>query len=97
MSRTWLAEVGVRGASRLGSLDRVGWPVVRYAFQSPGPVVGELDSRADNEILDGSRHEDLVCLGERGDPGGNVDGKPAQIVCHELALPRMHSAAQLQV
>ncbi len=34
--------------------------------------------------------------GERGDPGDDVDGKPAEITCHKLALPRVNSATQLQ-
>ena len=38
-----------------------------------------------------------MCVGERGDPGDDVDGKSAEIACHKLALPRVNSATQLQV
>jgi hypothetical protein len=38
-----------------------------------------------------------MCVGERRDPGDDVDGKSAEIACHKLGLSRMNSATQLQV
>ncbi len=49
-------------------------------------AIGELDPRADDEILHGARDENLVCLRQGRDPRAEMHGKPLDAGLRELEL-----------
>jgi hypothetical protein len=61
-------------------------PLSWHAAEAVGAAILEAKPRAGDEILHGAGHEDLARLRRGRDPGADVDGDPAQLVGHDLAL-----------
>jgi len=61
-------------------------PLSRDALQLVGALVGELDTRPDDEVFDGARNEHLSRTGERSHPRADADRDTPDIVADELAL-----------
>ena len=49
-------------------------------------TVCELDSRADDEVLDGPRDQDLSGGGQGSHPGRDVDGQSSEVVTADFAF-----------
>jgi len=85
-----------RGLSGAIGPDREEPPGPRHTLQLVFSSVGEIDARADHQILDGARHQHLSCGRLRPDPGGYVDGKPAEVIATDLALPGVEAGSKPQ-
>jgi hypothetical protein len=77
------------------ALEREHGPLARHAAQLVIPAELELEARADDGPVRGSRGEDLARLGERRHARGDVDGHPAHVVADNFAFSRVQSDVQL--
>ena len=59
------------------------------------PIV-ELDPGADNEVLDRSRHKDLIGSGDGRDPCSDMDGESSHVVADTLDLAGVQPGAHLE-
>src|ERR1700681_1713207 len=57
----------------------------------------ESQTRPGDQILDGSRYQNLAWSGERPDPRGDVDGDALYVVARDLDLAGMEATADLNV
>ena len=65
------------------------FPGPRHPFEFVLATIAELDTRPDNEVLDGPRNEDLSRSRQRSHPGGDVHGQSAEVIASDLALARV--------
>src|SRR3954468_24306605 len=73
-----------------GPLDHaVEAPFPRDALERVLPALGEVDARADHEVLDGVGPQHLPRLAQRAHPRADVHGHPRHVVAADLALARV--------
>jgi len=77
------AELGLRSDRS----HRIEMPLSGHTLERVLAPIVERDSGACNKILDRSGNEDFVGLGKQCDSRTDVNGDPADLVVHELALP----------
>src|SRR5262245_47007473 len=70
-------------------------PVAGDALELVPSSVFEVDARADRQISDGARREDLAGPGERGDARRDMDGHAADVLADDLALAGVEPRAQV--
>ena len=58
--------------------------------------IGELESRADHKIFDGSRHEDLAGSRAGGHAGADMHSETADFLIHGLALTGVDPGTHVQ-
>jgi hypothetical protein len=78
-------------------VDREQLPVALDTLELPGSAVVQDDVGADDQVAHGPGGEDLVGLGGRHDPGGDVHGHPAHIAVAQLDLADVHPGADLHL
>src|SRR4029077_14264552 len=71
-------------------------PFAGDALQGVCAPVFENDPRTSDQILDGTRGEDLAGPGESSDTRTDVHGKSADVVTHSLALARVDAGSNLE-
>jgi hypothetical protein len=59
-------------------------------------AVGERDLRAGDQIVDGSRHEDLPRASERRDASGDVDGYARDVIATAIAFSGVETGADVE-
>jgi hypothetical protein len=78
------------GTLRVGStLNGEQFPGPRHPFEFVLATVVELDSRAEDEVLDGPRHQHLSRVGQRSDPRSDVDRNATEVIASDLTLAGM--------
>src|SRR5439155_21843707 len=77
-----------------GIHDRVEMPAT-HTLKLPFAPVDEDDPGAGDQVLDGTRHEHLPRISGGRDPCARVDGNPADLVSHQLALACVKPCADL--
>src|SRR5437867_5664921 len=83
--------------SRTRSSDgRPDLPRTGDALQLMASTIGEVDARADHEILYRTRHEDVSRAGKGTDPSPDVDGDSRDVIGSSLNLTGMHAGAYIQ-
>jgi hypothetical protein len=67
------------------------WNALEFVFTA----ICELDTRADNKVLDSPGHQDLSggCRGSHA--CSDMDGQPSEVITADLALAGVQSDAQL--
>ena len=78
-----------------GAGDAVQLPLAGETFQLVRPAFLELDSRASDEVFDGSGDEDFAWGGFRGHASSGVDRDTGRLVAHEFALAGVQPAPKL--
>jgi len=90
---------GELDAFRLGSVaapvDREQLPVAFDALQGPGAAIVQDEVGADDQVAHGPGDKDLIGLGGRHDPGGDVQGHPTNIAVAQLHLADVQPGADL--
>ncbi|HEV2369664.1 MAG TPA: hypothetical protein VGR90_07290, partial [Acidimicrobiales bacterium] len=61
-------------------------PIARYALEFVCSSIVELCARSGNEIRDGSRHQDLIGLGQCRDTGRQMNGDAAYVLTSHFDL-----------
>src|SRR6516164_8838638 len=81
----------VRGytGSRSGHGEEL--PLAGDALELVDAVLGELDTGADHEILDGARDEHLARASEPADASSQVYAYAADVIAHHLALASVNA------
>src|SRR5207244_2564737 len=96
-SAPFFLPIGERTASMIrasGIHDRVEMPAT-HTLKLPLAPVDEDDPGAGDQVLDGTRHEHLAWISGGRDPCARVDGNPADLVAHQLALACVKPCADL--
>src|SRR6266550_4318210 len=96
-SAPFFLPIGERTASMIrasGIHDRVEMPAT-HTLKLPFAPVDEDDPGAGDQVLDGTRHEHLARISGGRDPCARVDGNPADLVAHQLALACVKPCADL--
>ena len=78
-------------------VDREQLPVASDALQRPGSAVVQGETGADDQVAHGPRDKDLVGLGGRHHPGGDVHGIPTNIAVAQLDLADVQPGANLHL
>src|SRR4051812_7916050 len=77
--------------------DRVGSPLIGYAFEVVCAAACPLNSGSDERVAHGLTDENLSGLGESRDTRSNVHGKTGKVVALLFDLPQVQAAAHLEV
>src|SRR5579864_2616401 len=75
---------------------RVEVPCARHAFELARASVLEAQARADDEVSDGARHENLASLRQSGYARADMNRDPADILATHLAFPGVNACANFQ-
>ena len=81
----------LRERSTSGLLDREHLPRARDAFQGVRTAILEALARADRQVANRARQDDLARAGQAGHSGADVHREPADLLAHALALPRVQT------
>ena len=82
-------------ARMIPSINGKDLPDAWYSLEFLLPLIPELDTRSNDQILDGSQDEHLAGIGQRADPGCDVHGYAPKVVASNNALASMQSGPQL--